>query len=70
MSPETRRLSTTVATADGPEPMGRRRLPAPALVMLATIALFSGLAAPASAHGPVAPIASSYEDEAAWVLER
>lgn len=61
MSPETRRLCTTVATADAPKSMGRRRLPAPALIVLATIALLAGLAAPAYAHGPVAPIASSYE---------
>ncbi len=61
MSPETRRLSATVATADDPKSMDRRRLPAGALAVLGAIAVLVGFPAAAHAHGPVAPIASSYE---------
>jgi hypothetical protein len=61
MSPETRRLSATVATADDSKSMGRRRLPAAALLTLSAIAVLGGFPVAASAHGPVAPIASSYK---------
>jgi hypothetical protein len=61
MSPETRRLSATVATADDSKSMDRRRPPAAALIALAAIAALGAFPVRASAHGPVAPIASSYQ---------
>jgi hypothetical protein len=62
MSPKTTRLSAMVTTADDPKCMDRRRLPVAVLVMVAALAaLLIALPAPALAHGPVAPIASSYQ---------
>jgi hypothetical protein len=56
-----RRLRTTISTANDPECMGRAAAVGAALALLATIALLAAFfPAAASAHGPVAPIASGY----------
>jgi hypothetical protein len=61
MSPTTARLSAMVTT-DDPKCMDRRRLPVGVLgVFAALVAALAAFPVPASAHGPVAPIASSYQ---------